>query len=326
VTATETQLLTRTDVGIYCPRGDFHIDPRRPVDRAVITHTHMDHLRRGSREYITARSSVDLIRHRIGRQHRTCGVDFGVQVRLGDVDVSFHPAGHVLGSAQIRVQHGDEVWVVSGDYKRDPDPSCEPFEVVKCDAFVTEATFAHPRFRWRAGEETVREILDWWDENRRLGKVSVLFAYALGKTQRILADLARWTDRPAYVHVEVEPLIACYRRAGMPLLQTIELPRKVRNVRLEGELVIAPPKFVESSWWERFGDVETAFASGWMQNADAAKERGFMRGFALSDHADWDDILRTIEETGARRVFAHHGVTDALVEHLRGLGIEASEL
>jgi len=286
----------------------------------------MDHLRRGSGEYITARSGVELVHHRIGRQHRVCGVDFGVPVRLGDVDVSFHPAGHVLGSAQVRVEHAGEVWVVSGDYKRDPDPSCEPFEVVPCDAFVTESTFARPCFRWRPGEDTVREILDWWEENRRRAKVSVLFAYALGKTQRILADLARWTDRPAHVHVEVEPLISCYRRAGMELLPTIALPRKVRGVRLEGELVIAPPKFVQSSWWERFGDVETAFAFGWMQDAASARKRGFMRGFALSDHADWDDILRTIRETGARRVLAYHGVTEALVAHLHGLGIEAGEL
>jgi len=295
----------------------------------------MDHLARGCGEYICAASSVDLIRTRLGSRTRVYGVEFGTRFRFEDVEISFHPASHILGSAQVRIEAGGEVWVVSGDYKRQADPSCEPFEVVPCDTFVTEATFACEKYVWKDGRETIREIRDWWDTNRALGKTCVLFAYALGKTQRILAGLAELAresgdeslaQRSVFVHADLEPLNECYRRAGVSMLPTETVPRKLRGKTLPGELILAPPKYIQSSWYDRFGDCETAFASGWMANEDIAIARGFTRGFALSDHADWGEILQTIEECGAKRVLAYHGEAGELLDHLTGLGIEAGLL
>ena len=254
------------------------------------------------------------------------GVAWSARERLGDVAVSLHPAGHILGSAQVRVERDGEVWVVSGDYKRDADASCEPFELVRCDTFVTEATFARPDHRWESGSETVRAIYDWWEGNRARERVSVLYVYALGKAQRVLAELPRFTDRAVWVHYEVETLVACYRDEGVALAPTRELPRKVRGLDFRGELILASPRYAENSWHSRLGDVETAFASGWMDSKSSAHARGFDRGFALSDHADWDDILRTIAETGARRVLTCHGDASQLIAHLRAHGVDAGRL
>jgi putative mRNA 3-end processing factor len=323
-----SDLLQPSPSGTWCPRGGFYIDPSRAVARAVVTHAHRDHARPGSGEYYCARSGAELLRLRVGRSPPIHAVEFGASFRLGDVGVSLHPAGHVLGSAQVRVECEREVWVVSGDYKREPDPSCEPFEVVPCGTFVTEATFARPAWRWRGGEETAREVFAWWEENRERGCVSVLYAYALGKTQRVLAELAKWTERPVFVHAEAARLVECYRRAGIQMVPTRALPRKLRGLELAGELVIAPPKLLQPSWYERFGDVDTAFASGWMQDTASTEAgdfvRGFARGFALSDHADWTDVLHTIDDTGARRVLVYHGDARELLVHLRSKGIEAA--
>ena len=209
-----TPLLRTDDRGLFCEAGSFHIDPWRPVERAVITHAHGDHARWGSEAYLAAAPSVPVLRRRLG-EARIEGVPFGERVRMGEVTVSFHPAGHVLGSAQVRVERGGEVWVFSGDYKRRADPTCEPFEPVPCHTFITEATFALPIYRWDETSVVAREIFDWWEANREAGRASVLFCYALGKAQRILGELARLTDRTVFVHGSIEPLNECYRQAGI---------------------------------------------------------------------------------------------------------------
>lgn len=320
-----TPLLRTDDRGLFCEAGGFHIDPWRPVPRAVISHAHGDHARGGSEAYLAAAPSVPVLRRRLG-EARIEGVPFGERVRMGEVTVSFHPAGHVLGSAQIRVERGGEVWVFSGDYKRRADPTCEPFEPVPCHTFITEATFALPIYRWDETGVVAREIFDWWEANREAGRASVLFTYALGKAQRILGELARLTDRTVFVHGSVEPLNECYRQAGVAMLPTRPVSETVRGQSFAGELVLAPPSAGGSTWMRRFGPASTAFASGWMRVRGTRRRRGFDRGFVVSDHADWPDLLRTFEDVGAERVLTTHGYAEPLARYLRERGQPAGTL
>lgn len=321
-----TPLLCPDDRGLWCAAGGFHVDPWKPVPRAVITHAHGDHARWGSAAYLAAEASLPLLRRRLGEEAVLEGVPYGERVRLGETTVSFHPAGHVLGSAQVRVEREGEVWVVSGDYKRQPDPTCAPFEPVACDTFVTEATFGLPIYRWPDTPEVAREVLAWWQESAAAGRAAALFCYALGKAQRLLAELARLTDRPVFVHGAVEPLNACYRDAGIPMLPTRLVGEVERGRSFAGEMVLAPPSAAGSPWMRRFGDVSTGFASGWMRVRAARRGRGYDRGFVLSDHVDWPDLLRSIAETGARRILATHGATGPLVRYLCEQGYDAAAL
>jgi putative mRNA 3-end processing factor len=319
-------LITLTAEGLYCPLGGFHIDPWRPVERAVITHAHGDHARRGSRHYHAARSGVGLLHRRLGPEAIVEGHEFGAPVTFGDTSVSFHPAGHVLGSAQIRIEAAGVVWVISGDYKRDPDPSCERCEVVPCDVFITEATFALPIYRWDPIDQVMDGLLAWWDANAAAGRASVLFCYALGKAQRVLAELGQRTDRPVFVHGAIDALLDAYRHEGISLAPTVPVGPRRKGERFAGELTIAPPSAFGSPWLRRFGNASTAFASGWMRVRGNRRRRGFDRGFVLSDHVDWPALLRTIEQTGARRVLATHGYSDTLARYLRETGLAAAPL
>lgn len=314
-----------SSAGIYCPAGDFYIDPCRRVPRALVTHAHMDHFRPGCGEYYCSSSGAELLRFRLRGTPKVTGLDFGRRIEFKDVTVSFHPAGHILGSAQVRVESGGRAWVVSGDYKRGEDPSCEPFEVVPCDTFVTEATFARRGARWKPGTAVMAEINDWWVENRRSGKVSILYCYVLGKLQRVLAGLSSLADREIYVHRDAVPYNEYYLRAGIELARTLVVPRKLDGRTLDGALILAPPKYLLPSWYRRFGDTVTAFASGWMGLEDSRKY-GYEKGFTLSDHADWDQLLQTVEETGARNVLTHHGDATELNEYLQEQGLSASSL
>jgi putative mRNA 3-end processing factor len=319
-------LVTLSSDGLYCPSGGFHIDPWRPVERALITHAHADHARRGSHRYHAPRSGVGLLRCRLGPDATIEGHGFGEPLVFGDAAVSFHPAGHVLGSAQIRIEADGEVWVVSGDYKREADPSCEAFEVVPCQVFITEATFALPIYRWDPIDQVMAELLGWWDANAAAGRASVLFCYALGKAQRVLAEIGRRTDRPVLVHGAIDALLDPYRCEGIALAPTAPVGARTKGESFAGALVIAPPSAFGSPWMRRFGDAGTAFASGWMRVRGNRRRRGFDRGFALSDHVDWPGLLETIEATGARRVLATHGYGDTLARYLSGLGLAAAPL
>ena len=316
-------LVVPTAEGLYCPAGDFHIDPWRPVATAVVTHGHSDHARYGHGRYFAAGAGLGILRKRLG-DVPMAGLEYGEALALGRARVSLHPAGHVLGSAQVRIEVDGCTWVVSGDYKRDPDPTCAPFEVVACDTFISEATFALPIYRWRPTAEVVGEIWNWWQSNARAGLASVLSCYALGKAQRVLAELRRYTDRAVYVHGAVAALTDVYRAAGVEMLPT----EPVGNGRREyaGELIVAPPGADSTPWMRRFGKASTGFCSGWMRVRGNRRRRGYDRGFVLSDHADWPSLLRTIRETGARRALLTHGHSDVLVRYLRERGLDAGAL
>jgi putative mRNA 3-end processing factor len=326
-----TPLLMVDQHGVCCPRGGFHVDPWNPVARAVVTHAHGDHARPGSERYLCAEPGLGLLRRRVQPGAAIETLPYGRALAIGEAVVSLHPAGHVLGSAQVRVQgsRGGEVWVVSGDYKRQADPTCAPFEVVPCDTFITEATFALPIYRWDPGAAVVAEIMEWWERNRREGRASVLFCYALGKAQRILAELAALTDRPAFVHGAVEPLVEAYREAGVRMLPTRRVSDEAKGREFAGELVLAPPSAAGSPWMRRFGaqrGFDTGFASGWMRVRGIRRRRGYDHGFVVSDHADWPDLIATVRETGARRVLPTHGYTDVLARYLREGGLESEPL
>jgi putative mRNA 3-end processing factor len=322
-----TDVVRSTAAGLFCEAGGFHLDPSGAAALAVITHVHGDHLQLGSDRYLCAAPSVPFVRKRLGPETDVEGVPYGEPRRLGDVTISFHPAGHVLGSAQVRMERGGEVWVVSGDYKRAPDPTCAPFEIVPCDVFITEATFALPIYRWEEPEALIAEIFRWWNANREAGVASVLFCYAMGKAQRILAELAALTDRPVLVHGAVEGLVELYRAAGVRMLPTLKVSDTAKGRSFAGELILAPPSAGGSTWMRRFGATrQTAFASGWMRVRGTRRRKGFDRGFALSDHADWPALLRTVAETGARRVLVTHGYSDELARFLSDGGIVASAL
>jgi putative mRNA 3-end processing factor len=314
-------LLTDAREGLSCASGGFHLDPREPVPLAVVTHAHADHAVPGSSRYLCPSPSVPLLRHRLGPEAAIEGVPYGEARALGETRISFHPAGHVLGSAQVRIEGGGEVWVATGDYKREPDPTCAPFEPLRCDVLVTEATYALPIFRWDDPREVLREVHRWWQGNSE--RASVLFCYVLGKAQRILAGLLELTDRPVYVHGALEAITRIYREAGVRMLPTLPVAETAKGRSFAGELVLAPITARGSPWMRRFGDCESAFASGSMRIRGQRRRRSFDRGFALSDHADWPGILRTIEESGARRVLATHGYREALVRWLRERGLDA---
>ena len=314
------ELVVLRPEGLYCPAGDFHIDPWRPVPRALVTHGHGDHARGGMGEYHAATPGLSILQWRLGEQvyHPHA---YGESFTLGDARVSLHPAGHVLGSAQVRIEADGEVWVASGDYKRQHDPTCAPFEVVPCDVFITEATFGLPIYRWPDTSEVAREIVAWREECAARGEAAILYCYALGKAQRVLAELAAHTDRPAFLHGAIDTGTGVYREAGIPMLATRRISDEPRDRDFAGELLLAPPSAAGSAWIRRFRRAQQGFASGWMQIRGNRRRRNYDRGFVVSDHADWPALLRTVRETGARRVIATHGATDALVRALNEDGI-----
>jgi putative mRNA 3-end processing factor len=321
-------LISWSPAGLYCEAGGFHIDPHRPVETAVITHAHSDHARRGSKRYFCVDRGVGLLRARLGKSIEVSGIPYGSRFQLGSATLSFHSAGHILGSAQVRVRVGDSVWVASGDYKRDADPSCDPFEPVACDTFISEATFGTPKYLWDKNRRHGRDIFDWWQGNAAANINSVLFGYSLGKCQRILAELAPFAGKPVWIHPAMAELTDCYRIEGVKLAPTRILPRTPDSLtleKLEGELLLAPPSVLKGEWRESLGRFRTAFASGWMQGRETGNAyRGQDHGFVMSDHADWNDINRTIDETGASRVFIFlRSGNGALVRHLRSRGIDA---
>lgn len=320
-------LLRITDHGLYCEAGDFHIDPWQPVERAVITHAHGDHARWGCRGYLGSREGERVLRTRVGRPDaRIECVEFGEVRNFNGVRVSLHPAGHILGSAQVRVEHAGEVWVVSGDYKTEPDATCTPFEPVRCHTFVTESTFGLPIYRWAPQAEVFREIRNWWTLNREADRASVLFGYALGKAQRLLAGLLGADIGPIFTHGAVERLTQDYRDSGILLPPTTHASAAPRDQRWAGALVVAPPSAAGSRWLKRFGPASTAFASGWMRLRGPRRRRAVDRGFVLSDHVDWPALLAAIDATGAERVWVTHGYREPVVRWLREHGRDAEAI
>ena len=301
------RLLEMSPSGWYCAAGDFYIDPCRGVARAVITHAHSDHARPGSQSYLTSVTGAVVLRERVAKRARIEPTAFGEPVMINGVKVTLHPAGHILGSAQVRVEYRGEVWVVSGDYKTERDPTCEPFEPVRCHTFITENTFGRPVFQWRPQVDVFAEINAWWRANQARGVTSVIGAYALGKAQRLVAGVDH-TIGPVVVSAAVWQFVEAYERAG------IALPRVERTVT-PGCLVVGEiPRGTDPA------PVERAFASGWMQLPYAHKRFGVARGFVLSDHADWPGLIATVRATGAEQIIATHGDGREFVRWLQQQG------
>ncbi|MBA3909279.1 MAG: DNA ligase-associated DEXH box helicase [Rhodobacter sp.] len=313
-------VLTFTDRGIYCPAGDFHIDPWRPVPRALITHGHSDHARPGMGEYLATHQALPVIRHRLGSIHAK-GIGYGEPRQIGGAVVSFHPAGHVPGSAQIRVEVAGEVWVVSGDYKTEGDGLAEAFEPVTCHTFISECTFGLPVFHWEPQPLVMTRIADWWQANATAGKVSILGAYSFGKAQRLLSGLPE--VGPILTHGAVEEMTEILRGQGYRLPSTTRATPDITSKTHPGALIIAPPSALGSSWANRLGPAEEAFVSGWMALRGIRRRRALGTGFVLSDHADWAGLNAAIKTTGAERVFVTHGYTAIFRNWLQTQGYDA---
>jgi putative mRNA 3-end processing factor len=315
-------LLRVTERGMYCEAGEFFIDPWLPVDRAVITHAHGDHARWGCARYLGSVEGARVMRTRLGADARIDTLEFGAAIDVRGVRVSLHPAGHILGSAQVRLEHRGEVWVVSGDYKTEPDPTCTPFEPVRCHTFITESTFGLPIYRWSPQAETFAEIDAWWRANQEAGRASLLFGYALGKAQRMLAGVDR-SIGPIFAHGAALKLNQDYRDGGIDLPPTPNPTGVAKGFDWSRALVIAPPSANGTPWMRRFGAVSTGFASGWMRIRGARRRRAVDRGFVLSDHVDWPSLLDSVRATGAERVWVTHGYREPVVRWLRDHGVEA---
>ena len=326
-------LITLRPAGLYCAAGDFYIDPWRPVHRAVITHAHADHARAGHGHVLATTISAGVLRSRLGAGLNLQGLAYGETVLHNGVRISLHPAGDVLGSAQVRVEHGGRVWVASGDYylsaHDERNPTCLPFEPVRCDCFITESTFALPVYRWRLQADVLADINAWWRSNAAQGRPSLLLAYSFGKAQRVLAGVDA-SIGPIVAHGAVLPINAAYRAAGVPLPEVqalTDMPADRSSTRtLQAALVVAPPSVHASAWARRLGDFSDGFASGWMQLRGARRRQGVDRGFALSDHADWPGLQRAIAATGAQRVIVTHGQEAVLVRWLREQGLDAGSM
>lgn len=316
-----TPALSFTDRGIYCAAGDFFIDPWRPVDHALITHGHADHARSGHRSYLASHAALPVMKHRLGAI-TTQGISFGQPLQIGGATVSFHPAGHVPGSAQIRVEVAGEVWVASGDYKTENDGLSESFEPQRCHHFITESTFGLPVFRWQPQAKVATDLNAWWAACAQAGKTAFLGAYALGKAQRLMTMLDGDIG-PILTHGAVESTNKVLRSQGLALPNTVPVTPDTNTKEHKSALVLAPPSALGSKWARKFGPQETAFASGWMQLRGVRRRRAGDRGFVISDHADWDGLLSAIKFTGAENIYVTHGYTDIFARYLTENGWKA---
>lgn len=315
-------LLQLTESGLYCAEGDFYVDPWGPVHRAVVTHAHADHARAGCTEYLTARSGQEVLRARLGPDAAIDTLDYGQGMTLGGVSISLHPAGHILGSAQVRIERRGEVAVVSGDYKTEVDATCTAFEPVRCHLFVTESTFGLPIYRWPPQAMVFEQINDWWAANRQAGKASLLLGYSLGKSQRLLAGLDP-SIGPIYTHGAIEAMTRVYRECGVSLPETQYAGSAPKGTDWSQALILAPPSAHGTPWTRRFGPFSVGFASGWMRIRGARRRRTIDRGFVLSDHVDWPSLLSAIKATEAERVWVTHGYSAVVVRWLTEHGIDA---
>lgn len=319
------ELLTLSSSGLYSPAADIYIDPWSPVDRAIITHGHGDHARSGSGSYLTAARGRRILELRLLPGSKIETLQWDEAVTMNGVRISLHPAGHILGSAQVRLEHQGQVAVVSGDYKVEPDVTCDAFEPVRCHLFVTESTFGLPIYRWRRSGELFGAVDEWWRANQSQELTSVIFAYSLGKAQRVLAGLQNLRG-PIAVHGSITRLNTAYEHEGVKLPPSETLnPENIKAVRGKG-LVVAPPSARNTPWLRKLAPFSAAVASGWMTVRGQRRRHGVDRGFPISDHADWPGLLGAIEATGATTVWVTHGSTEPFARHLRERGLDASAL
>ena len=324
-----SEILQMTPEGLYCPAGDFHVDPVRRVQRALITHGHADHARRGHKSVLTSASGLEIVQHRVGNKTLVEGLAFGKSRSVGDARVSFHPAGHILGSAQVRIEVGGRVAVVTGDYKRGADPTCETFEPVPCHLLVTETTFGLPIYRWPDPAEEAAKIDRWWAANQADGVNSLLLGYSLGKAQRLLAMLNR--DRgPILLHGAVVPFQKFYRNAGIDLPHAHHVnAQRIRETRGRA-MIIAPPSGMNTaagaSWLKKLAPLRVAMASGWLLTRKRAGRSRYDRGFVISDHVDWPELLATVADCGPDTLWAMHGQTEPVARYFAEKGLKTRAL
>lgn len=319
------ELLQFTDRGIYCEQAGVYLDPWKPVDKALISHGHSDHAYFGHKQYLCTAAAMPVIKHRLMLNDNIQILEYGEQLEINGVKFSFHPAGHIPGSAQIRAEYKGEVWVFSGDYKLQHDGISLPFEPLKCNVFITESTFGLPIYKWKPQQEVFDDINEWWKKNQSQGKTSVISGYSLGKAQRILANVDT-TIGKIFTHGAVAVINDILRQQGIALPDAPRITDDVKKDDLQGALIICPPSAVGSLWMRRFLPYSLGVASGWMKLRGTRRRRGADRGFALSDHADWNDLNRAIHETGAEKVYVTHGYAEVFAQWLNTQGIEAKEV
>ena len=311
--------------GLYCTQGDFYIDPWRPVPLAIITHAHSDHARWGCQHYLSHHLSAPILRLRLGADISLETLEYQETIYINGVKITLHPAGHIIGSAQIRLEYGGEIWVVSGDYKVEEDNISTPFEPVQCHTFITECTFGLPVFNWQPQAIIMDEIHTWWNRNRTEGKTSVLFGYPLGKTQRLLKNLDP-NNGTVLAHGAVWNTNEAFRNIGVDLPAMELITKETDAKKFEGAMILAPPSALGTSWMRKFKSKETAMVSGWMNLRGAKRRRPVDKGFILSDHADWKGLLWAIKETGATKILATHGYKSTFAKYLSEQGYEAYEV
>lgn len=316
-------MLVFTQNGIYCPRADVYIDPWKPVKRALITHAHADHSRWGNEHYLAHHHSVPIIKHRLSDDLNIEGIEYGELRKVNGVNFSFHPAGHIIGSAQIRVEYKGKVWVVSGDYKLEDDGFTIPFESVPCHTFITECTFGLPVFKWKDPKLVFEEINSWWRKNQAEGKASILTGYSLGKGQRLLQGVDHSIGK-VYTHGAVENTNQVIRKMGVDLKASTYVDPDEKKKDYAGSLIIAPPSALGTSWQKKFRPFEVGIASGWMALRGPRRRRAVDRGFMLSDHADWDGLNTAIKTCGCERVITTHGYTSIFTQWLQEQGYDAT--
>lgn len=316
-------MLTFTDHGIYCPLGDIYIDPWHSVSKAIITHAHADHARWGSDKYLAYHKNEELLRLRLGKDIKLQTAGYAEQIQINNVSFSFHPAGHIWGSTQVRVEYKGEVWVVSGDYKLEDDGFSDPFEAVRCNTFITESTFGLPVFKWRPQKDVIGEINQWWQKNAEAGKCSIICAYALGKAQRILTSIDNSIGR-IFVHGAVFNVNEALERSGAELPEYTYATNDIEKTEYRGALVITPSSSLGTSGMRKFQPYEIGNVSGWMNIRGIKRRRNAGQGFVMSDHADWDGLNQAVAATGAEKVLVTHGYTDAYSRWLQSQGVESA--
>lgn len=317
-------LIEFTDKGLFCRQGNFYVDPWRPVDKAVITHAHSDHARSGSGSYLCHIHTKPLLELRLG-DHYYQSLEWNEAVFIDGVKVSLHPAGHIIGSSQIRIEYNGEVWVISGDYKLEDDGLSGVFEPVECHTFISESTFGLPIYHWKPQQQIFESVINWIAKNKENGKTSILIAYSLGKAQRLLHGLKETTE-PIFVHGAIWNTQQALMNAGWKLPQVQRLTPETPKELYKGGIVIAPPGAEGSPWMKRFYPYAVGVCSGWMQVRGNSRRRNADAGFALSDHADWESLLKAVKATKAEKVFVTHGFQAAFSRYLQEMGIEAGEV
>ncbi len=310
-----TDLIKYSNQGLYCELADTWIDPHKPVKRALITHAHMDHFTFGCNEYISTYETSVIIKERIGSEINIKTYDYGKAFKINGINISFHPSGHILGSSQIKFNFGGEIWLITGDFKRQKDESCQGFEKVKTDYLISESTFGLPIFKWEEPQKTAVDISKW--VNLSPDKISILFCYSLGKAQRLLNEIKKTNFKnKIYTHTSIKKMNNCYQKLGIEILETNKFDKTQNIEAYKGSLILLPPGLSKGSFLKKSKQIQTGFASGWMLIRALRKRSGYDRGFAISDHADWEAILKTLKETEAKNVFFHHGNSEALIRYL----------